>query len=329
MDFSTIIPNFEHHHGVNRKVEHPAIESPKMNKCTIQVNMLAVLMFSLFSCTTGVNQKPKATPIANTDSKYKLEDIDSSYFGALVDTILNHSRIKFERIEKENVDFFYEPDSFFDKQIPILITQAIESKKHCEKLLGVKVVTQKMRIIYFNNREKLRPFLKMAPKGYALPDAYTLLIATNDSLRAYHTHELMHIISISQFGGYAAQPADWIQEGLSVFADNPCMNYSIHAIAANLLYSKKIATIDSIFYHFRRLPDMAGYMQAGSVVQYFIEKYGIEKFAMLWKRGVGELSQIIEMSSEDFETEYHEFLRKTYKQKPEINWDLLNKNGCG
>jgi hypothetical protein len=286
-------------------------------------------MFSLHACTSQTNQESKNGGIDSADSKFEIDDIDSSYFGPLVDTILNHSRIKFERIEKENVDFFYEQDSFFDKQLPILINNAFDSKKHCEKLLGDKAITQKIRIIYFNNREKLRPFLKMAPKGYALPDAYTLLISTNDSLRAYHTHELMHIISISQFGGYAAPPTDWIQEGISVFADNPCMNYSIHSIAANLLYSKKNVTIDSIFYHFRALPDMAGYMQAGSVVQYFIEKYGIDNFTILWQRGVGELKQIINVSSEDFEKEYHEFLRKTFKQKPEIDWDLLNKKGCG
>ena len=74
---------------------------------------------------------------------------------------------------------------------------------------------------------------------------------------------------------------------------------------------------------------MAGYMQAGSVVQFFIEKYGINKFSMLWQRGVGELRQIINMSIEAFENDYHEFLRKKYQQKPVIDWDLLNKKGCG
>ena len=277
-------------------------------------------MASLNVCTTQVKQK---------DFRFELDDIDSSYFKPLVDTILNHSQIKFERVEKGSVDFFYEHDSFFDKQMPILMNEALESKKHCEGLLGNQPTTHKIRIIYFNNREKLRPFLKMTPKGYALPDAYTLLIATHDSLRAYHTHELMHIVSISQFGGYAAQPADWIQEGIAVYADSPCMHYPIHAIAANLLYSKKNAPLDSIFYRFRTLPDMAGYMLAGSVAQYFIENYGMDKFTMLWKKGAGELRQIINMSPEDFEKEYHEFLRKIYKQKPEIDWGLLNAKGCG
>lgn len=169
----------------------------------------------------------------------------------------------------------------------------------------------------------------MAPKGSAMPDAYTLLIATNDSLRAYHTHELMHIISIAQLGGYAEQPSDWIQEGLSVYADNPCLNYPIHAIAANLLYTEKSTAIDSLFYHFRTLPDLEAYIQAGSLVQYFIEYHGMEKFTTLWQKGVGALQQVINLNAEDFEKAYQTFLKKQYKQKPVIDWELLGKKGCG
>ena len=297
-----------------------------MSKQICRNGILAILMFIFYSCTIQDKENAGKEGVA---TKFDLSDIDSGYFGKLVDTILNHSQINFKLIEKLNIDFYYEQDSFFDKQIPTLINETFNSKQHCENILGGRAITHKIRIIYFNSREKLRPFLNMAPKGYALTEAYTLLIATNDSLRAYHTHELMHIISVSQFGGNAAQPKYWIQEGLSVFADNPCMNYSIHSISANLLYSNKNATFDSLFYQFRELPDMEGYMQAGSVVQYFIEKYGMDKFKLLWQRGVGELTQIINISSKEFEKEYHEFLRESYEQKPEIDWGLLNEKGCG
>ena len=50
---------------------------------------------------------------------------------------------------------------------------------------------------------------------------------------------------------------------------------------------------------------------------------------MLWQKGIGELNQIINMSAEAFEKEYHEFLKNAYKRKPEIDWNLLNKKGCG
>ena len=169
----------------------------------------------------------------------------------------------------------------------------------------------------------------MAPKGYALPGTGTLLIATNDSTRAYHTHELMHLISINQFEGYAAEPTDWIQEGLAVYADDPCMGYPIHLVAAYLLYTNKLVSMDSLFYQFRTLPDMVGYMQAGSVVQFILEKYGLEKFEALWRKGVTGIEELTGKSKTRLENEYLQFLRKAYPQQPTIDWEMLNRKGCG
>lgn len=254
---------------------------------------------------------------------------DTSYFAALVDTILNDSGIKFNTLEKDNLTFYFEPDPFFEKQINNLANDAIMAKKHCIRLLGNKPITYPLKVIYFNDREKMRPYLNMAPKGYALPDAHTLLIATNDSIRAYHTHELMHIISINQFGGYAAPPTTWIQEGIAVYADNPCMTYPIHAVAANLLHTNKLVPLDSLFDQFNTIPEMVGYLQAGSVVQFFVEQYGLAKFEALWREGSGNMEKIIQKPIPDFEKEYRNFLKKTYPEPPVINWILLNKKGCG
>jgi hypothetical protein len=195
--------------------------------------------------------------------------------------------------------------------------------------LGNKANPGDLTIIYVNDREKWRPFINMAPKGFALPGTGTLLIPTNDSTRAYHTHELMHIISIGQFKGYAAEPTDWIQEGIAVFADDPCMSYPIHSIAAYLLYTNKLASIDSLFYQFRNLPDMAGYIQAGSLVKFILDKYGLENFEALWKEGVTGLEGITGKSKSRLEKEYLQYLRNTYPTQPSIDWELLDKIGCG
>lgn len=223
--------------------------------------------------------------VSSCETKKPIETNEDSYYKPLVDTILNHSNHNFVLVEKEDANFYYEPDSFFNKNVEVLIEDALTARDKCVALLGNIRPAYSMKIIYFNDREKIRPYLNMAPKGIALPDAYTLLITTNDSIRAYHTHELMHIISINQFGGYAAQPFDWIQEGIAVYADNPCMNFPIHAISAYLLYANKLPSMDSLFYEFRNLPDMTAYMMAGSVSQYIIETYGLDKFKQVWKQG--------------------------------------------
>jgi hypothetical protein len=253
----------------------------------------------------------------------------NSYYGPMVDTILNHSEKIFNETSREGITFYYEADPYFNKHIEQLINDAISAKKICAEKLGNINIPYQIKVIYFNDREKIRPYLNMAPKGIALPDAYTLLIATNDSIRAYHTHEMMHIISIDHFGGYAAVPGDWIQEGMSVYTDNPCLGYPIHEIAAYLLYAKKMPSLDSLFNQFRTLPDVAAYMTAGSLVWFLRDVHGVEKFKKLWKEGIGKLTEIYQLSIYDLESEYHQFLKKNYPKQPTINWDLLNEKGCG
>jgi hypothetical protein len=186
----------------------------------------------------------------------KSQKNDNSYYSPLVDTILHHSHHNFSKLEKGGITFYYEKDAFFNKNIEKLADDALQSKALCTRLLGGQTPDYTLKVIYFNDREKLRPYLNMAPKGLALPDAFTLLIATNDSLRAYHTHELMHVLSINQLGGYAATPSNWIQEGISVYADSPCLGHPIHEIAAYLHHTRQMPSLDTLAQRFRTLPDM-------------------------------------------------------------------------
>lgn len=275
------------------------------------------LFFVLIFCTPSCSSKQTSSGVEN------------SYYGAVVDTILNKSGKKFNIKKTEGITFYYEPDKYFDSVMQTLITDAERSKKQCMEMLGLTTLPYEMKIIYFNDREKIRPYLNMAPKGIALPDAYSLLIATNDSIRAYHTHEMMHIISINHFGGYAATPSDWIQEGISVYTDNPCLGHPIHEIAAYLYYNNKMSSMDSLFHHFRSLPDMQAYIQAGSLVGFLVDTYGLKKFEKIWENGIVGLSSIIGKSINELEKEYHAFLRKNYPTQPKVNWTLLNEKGCG
>jgi hypothetical protein len=291
--------------------------------------ILAATNLLLIGCSGNDRKKEGNVSESSKFAKKPSLDKQANYYAGLIDSILNKSHLKFKKTEQDNISFYYEPETFLEKNINKLADEAILSRNHCLRLLGNKASPTALRIIYFTDREKLRPFLKMAPKGYALPRTGTLLIVTNDSTRAYHTHELMHIISIDQFEDYAAEPGDWIQEGIAVFADDPCMTYPIHSIAAYLLYSNKLASMDSLFYQFRTLPDMEGYMQAGSVVQFFLENYGLEKFEALWRNGVPGIEEITGKSKTALEKEYLQFLRKAFPRQPSIDWELLNKKGCG
>lgn len=129
-----------------------------MNICIIRSGIILLLVFLDGACNTPVGTKTKTAGVDTTHAPFQLTNIDSTYYGPLVDTILNHSVHKFQRTVTEEIDFFHEPDSFLNKQLPTLMKQAFDAKKHCEKLFGNKPLRHKLRIIYFSDREQLRPF---------------------------------------------------------------------------------------------------------------------------------------------------------------------------
>lgn len=276
----------------------------------------SLVLVVLLSCRS---HSPKHSTAGNISSRY----------GALVDSILHQGGQTYAEMETGGIKFNYIESDYFRQHLAELMTDAQTSLHHCRRMLQLNDSLPAIRIIYFASREKMRPFLQIAPKGIALPEAYTLLIATNDSTRAYHTHEMMHILSWHQFGGYAAAPGDWLQEGLSVYADNPCLNLQLHQVAAFLYHSRKMQPLDTLINNFRKLPDLNAYIQAGSVVQFYITQFGYVSFRRLWKEGAGRFNALTGKSLSAFEDAYHRFLLNAYPEVPAIDWAMLEKKGCG
>jgi hypothetical protein len=70
-------------------------------------------------------------------------------------------------------------------------------------------------------------------------------------------------------------------------------------------------------------------MHAGSLTQFLIEKYGMQKFELLWRKGIAEMSTILGKTSKELDKEYRSFLQQKYPNTPPLNWALLSDKGCG
>jgi hypothetical protein len=225
--------------------------------------------------------------------------------------------------------FYTDSASYPHQHLSRLSSEALVSLQKNFRILQIDSVPFIIDVIYVDDREKLKPITGFTPKGLAYPMDYLLLIATNDSIRAYHTHELMHILSTYRMGGLAASPGDWIQEGLSVYADDPCLEYAMEQIAANLVYTDMWIPLDSLVHHFRSLPDLTAYLQAGAVVQFIIESYGLKWFEILWKQGIPAFEKTVGKSWKQIERDCIDKLKKKYPSLPTVDWKELHRRGCG
>ncbi|MGH7454705.1 MAG: peptidase MA family metallohydrolase, partial [bacterium] len=278
------------------------------NKLKTHAEILLVFVLFIFSCS-GRNAED-APPVGL--AKQMLED--SSYTWIAFKT--SHFR------------FYYEADTYAAKHFAELRQGAEEARLHALKLLGEKNYAPIIDLFYLDSREKMLPVIGSQPKGWSDHQANTVLLACNEKIRPYHRHEIMHILSMN-FWKTPPMLESWLLEGLAVYADIPCLGYSLHEIAAYLQRENKLVSLYSLVYRFRKLDDMLAYMQSGSLVQFLYEKYGREKFRSLWKQGIICLPEITGQNFREIEMEWQEFLQNVEPTKSEVDWQLLTEKGCG
>lgn len=121
-------------------------------------------------------------------------------------------------------------------------------------------------------------------------------------------HELMHIITQLKWGlNSDVRIPDWLTEGLAVYA-NPeaesCDKYTLEQKYIYFLQNEMLLSSDmliqfpSILEVDTKVLDIA-YNQAGYIVSFLIDKYGIDKLRMLWSKGMNDFDKIYECSFED------------------------------
>lgn len=145
-------------------------------------------------------------------------------------------------------------------------------------------------------------------------------------------HELMHMLSISKWGGIETNNgrAAWLEEGLAVFA-NPeaenCDGYTLEERYIYFLENDKLLKFDSLFITVNTIPDLKiSYTQAGYLVSYLVNNFGIEKLKTLWLSDVNDFEKIYGIRFEDILLEMHNNLRLKYPLSINIDNEYLYKN---
>lgn len=138
-------------------------------------------------------------------------------------------------------------------------------------------------------------------------------------------HELMHMISGLKWGGIETNNgrANWLEEGLAVFADPGAENCDGHTIEERYVYflqNNRLLDLDSLFTSTRTNVDYKiSYSQAGYVTSRLISDYGVDKLKLLWQSDVREFEKIYEIKLEDYICKIHSELNHKYPNSIDIH----------
>ena len=246
----------------------------------------------------------------------------------LARALLGDNSFEFVTVEQKHFRFYYQPNSFAASHLDSLCVNAEFARRHGLAVLQEAEFPEIIDVFYLQSRDDMNRAIGYSVKGFSDWRSRTVLIVVNEEIRAYHAHEIMHVLSANLWG-FPADSNHCFLEGLAVFADSPCLGYSLHEIAAYMEHERLLIPLDVMFERFRQQADVPSYMQAGSLVEYLIESYGSQKFKRLWQEGMQKCDRIIGISLERLETDFKNHLKAKHPRAPVVDWELLLSRGCG
>ena len=186
-----------------------------------------------------------------------------------------------------------------------------------------------IKIRFLTSREEMKKHTSYSVAGFTNSvDKIIYVVASGDTteVKPHIRHELMHLITMTTWGRPHTS-STWMNEGLAAFAENNCNGFNVKEIYCYLHEKEMLLPVDSLTKKFYSQPEMIAYHQSAYMVQYLLEKYGVEKFKQLWKNGYNDFKNIYLISPEQCFSELNnEFLNKNF-ECPNINWKTF-KNGC-
>jgi hypothetical protein len=183
-------------------------------------------------------------------------------------------------------------------------------------------------VFYLSSREQMRLFVGARPKALAVPSHNFVFFVYSDDVRPYHRHEILHLVAMEHWG-QPAYPADWIVEGLAVFAEGECLDYSIGRIARSLVDQRRTIPIHELIGSFRAHDDLTAYLQAGSFVEHLHSTYGRDALRAVWTRGAAALPDITGKPIDALAFDWQTALKGASALDGRVDWRRLRREGCG
>lgn len=191
--------------------------------------------------------------------------------------------------------------------------------EHNLKLIGESDLNDSIYIVLVCNKDDMIKYAGGRISGISiLKDEYVpqnMICCIPKVLK----HELMHMIISLKWNplikNYIGHP-DWLAEGSAVYADPEAEGLNdgtLEEAYANFYQNNRLLELDSLtkFPSIKSKEIEIAYIQSGYIVQYLIERYGIQKFRELWL-GINDFEKIYGMSMKCMIKKINKELDKKY-----------------
>jgi hypothetical protein len=258
----------------------------------------------------------------------------SSWWGSaygqadLVTRALEDSSFTWRSSESEGVRIYYQPASFAERHRAMLLRSASGALREALECLDEPKYERPLQVFYVNSRQEMERLVGRAVTGFANWDESGVFVVFNPEWRSFEKHEITHVLTMELWG--APDPGSrWMVEGLPIYCDGWCREYSVDEIAFKLLSSGELPPLEQFFDDFAKLGEIRAGFYAASVIGFIRLTYGAEALRALWLNGHGDLEESIGVDADRLETSWKRYLKSAVDTNVEVNLESIKRLGCG
>lgn len=200
----------------------------------------------------------------------------------------------------EKVIYHFEKEAYTQNDIQIIknITE-----RSIDRILGLINEKRYPEVIVFfivSSKERMQELTNYTFNAFSYPRLNVVYAIIGNDIRAVGGHEFNHIVVENMWG----RSEDWLEEGFAVYSDDKWHDFDLHTLNKYLLDKNKLLNVATLIGNFNSRSSLITYPQSGSMVKYLYEKYGEDKFKLLWQNGSGSFEKIYNKSISEFEKEW-------------------------
>lgn len=241
---------------------------------------------------------------------------------------LHHPDFKWIRLSNENINMYYTEGSFAEKHRVMLLGSLESSIMDASDMLETDGCPDSVNVFYVESREQMEEVIGMPYAGFTNWSTSSMFLVLNSDWRSFERHEFAHLVTMKCWG--RPHPSSgWMVEGIPVYCDGWCGEYSVNQVAYYLMKENTLPTLDNLFINYRDMGEIPAGFSSASLAGFIAEEFGAVKLRRLWEEGSDKIEEILEIDLRLIEKGWRDYIKSDAGGKPAVDYQEIIRNGCG
>jgi hypothetical protein len=247
---------------------------------------------------------------------------------SFVQRALADSSFAWKSIASDRARIYYQEHSFAARHRAMILRSMTKTVDEVLTLLEEPDYDSVVKVFYLDSREQMERIIGHRYSGYSVWSEHAVFVVLNPEWRSFEKHEFTHVVTLGVWGN-PDDSSRWMVEGISVYADGWCREYSVDQVAYRLLSDDRLPPLQELFDDPASLGEIRAGFYAASVIGYIKDKYGVAALRKIWSGGTDTLEDALGVDTNQLGVSWRSYLKKNVDADVHVDMDAIESSGCG